>query len=389
MPSAEILTIGTELLLGEIVDTNSRYISRTLRDHNVDIFWLSTVGDNASRIAEAIKLGLERSEIIVTTGGLGPTIDDPTREAAALALGVGTEFRPELWQQVQDRFARFGRTPTENNKRQAYVPAGAIAIENPVGTAPAFIGETEKNALICLPGVPREMEYLMANAVIPYLKKRFDLQGLIKARILRTAGAGESVIDEQISDLETLSNPTVGLAAHAGSVDVRITAKARSSQEADDLIAPVEADLRQRLGNWIYGADADTLESVALTHLDEIGWNLAVVEAGLGGQLTQRLANTSHPAFLGGEVLAETPNPAQLMTACRNFREARQADLCIGIALHRGEEKQNLHLTVISPIKERTTSRSYGGPPKMAGQWAVNVGLDLIRRLEGPDSSED
>lgn len=383
MPSAEILTIGTELLLGEIVDTNSRYISRLLRDHNVDIFWLSTVGDNAHRIAEAIKLGLERSEIIVTTGGLGPTIDDPTREAAALALGVEAEFRPELWQQVQDRFARFGRTPTENNKRQAYVPAGAIAIENPVGTAPAFIGETEKNALICLPGVPREMEYMMANAVIPYLKQRFDLKGVIKARILRTAGGGESAIDELISDLETLSNPTVGLAAHAGSVDVRITAKAGSQQEADDLIAPVEEDLRQRLGNWIYGADADTLEGVALAHLDEIGWNLAVVEAGLGGQLTRRLANTSHPAFLGGEVLAETPNPAQLMAACRLFREARQADLCIGIALHRGEEKQNLYLTVISPIKERSTSRSYGGPPKMAGQWAVNVGLDLIRRLEG------
>ena len=255
MPSAEILTIGTELLLGEIVDTNSRYISRLLRDHNVDIFWLSTVGDNADRIAEAIKLGLERSEIIVTTGGLGPTIDDPTREAAALALGVEAEFRPELWQQVQDRFARFGRTPTENNKRQAYVPAGAIAIENPVGTAPAFIGETEKNALICLPGVPREMEYLMANAVIPYLKQRFDLKGMIKARILRTAGGGESAIDELISDLETLSNPTVGLAAHAGSVDVRITAKAGSQQEADDLIAPVEEDLRQRLAT---GSTAQT-----------------------------------------------------------------------------------------------------------------------------------
>ncbi|MFN2143942.1 MAG: CinA family nicotinamide mononucleotide deamidase-related protein [Anaerolineales bacterium] len=383
MPSAEILTIGTELLLGEIVDTNSRYISRTLRDHNVDIFWLSTVGDNAHRIAEAIKLGLQRSEIIVTTGGLGPTIDDPTREAAALALGVETEFRPELWQQVQDRFARFGRTPTENNKRQAYVPAGAIAIENPVGTAPAFIGETEKNALICLPGVPREMEYLMTNAVIPYLKDRFDLKGIIKARILRTAGGGESAIDELIADLETLSNPTVGLAAHAGSVDVRITAKAGSQQEADDLIGPVEEDLRQRLGGWIYGADSDTLEGVALAHLDEIGWNLAVVEAGLGGKLTQRLANTAHPAFLGGEVLAETPNPAQLMAACQRFRETRQADLCIGIALHRGEEKQNLYLSVISPIKERSTSRSYGGPPKMAGQWAVNTALDLIRRLEG------
>ncbi|MGD2028138.1 MAG: competence/damage-inducible protein A, partial [Anaerolineales bacterium] len=173
MPSAEILTIGTEILLGEIVDTNSRYIARTLRDHGVDIYWLSTVGDNPARIAEAMQQGMQRSEIILSTGGLGPTIDDPTREAAALALGTQTEFRPELWQQVQDRFARFGRTPTENNKRQAFVPQGAIAIENPVGTAPAFIGETEKNALICLPGVPREMEHLMQHAVIPYLQKRF------------------------------------------------------------------------------------------------------------------------------------------------------------------------------------------------------------------------
>lgn len=382
MPSAEILTIGTEILLGEITDTNSRFIARALRDHGIDIFWLSTVGDNPQRIAEAMRLGLKRSEIIVTTGGLGPTIDDPTREAAALALGVETEFRPELWQQVQDRFARFGRTPTENNKRQAYIPQGALAIENLVGTAPAFIGETEKNTLICLPGVPREMEYLMANAVIPYLKKRFSLHGLIKARILRTAGAGESAIDEQISDLETLSNPTVGLSAHAGSVDIRITAKAGSDSEADELIAPVEADLRERLGGWIYGADGDTLESVALSHLDEIGWNIAVVEAGLGGRLTQRLADTAHPAFLGGEVLAETPNPAQLMATCAQFREARKADLCIGIALHRGEEKQNLYLSVLSPIKERATSRSYGGPPKMATQWAINTALDLVRRLE-------
>ena len=289
MATAEILTIGTEILLGEIIDTNSRYIARKLRDHGIDIYWLSTVGDNPERIAEAMRQGMQRSEIIISTGGLGPTVDDPTREAVALAVGVQTEFRPELWQQVQDRFARFGRTPTENNKRQAYVPQGAIAIENPVGTAPAFIVETDKTAIIALPGVPREMEHLMENAVIPYLRERFDLHGMIKARILRTAGAGESAIDQQISDLETLSNPTVGLSAHAGSVDIRITAKANSETEANQLIEPVEAELRKRLGEWIYGADEDTLESKALLHLDELGWNLAIVESGLGGRLTQRL----------------------------------------------------------------------------------------------------
>ncbi len=157
MPKAEIITIGTEILLGEIVDTNSRFIARALRDEGVDLYWTSTVGDNPERIAEAVRSGMERSEIIISTGGLGPTVDDPTRDAVALALGVETEFREELWQQVIDRFARFGREPTQNNRRQAYVPQGAIAIENPVGTAPAFIVETKKNAIIALPGVPREM----------------------------------------------------------------------------------------------------------------------------------------------------------------------------------------------------------------------------------------
>ncbi|MDH5606280.1 MAG: molybdopterin-binding protein, partial [Anaerolineae bacterium] len=252
MAKAEILTIGTEILLGEIVDTNSRHIARALRDAGIDLFWTSTVGDNPERIAEAIRAGLDRSEIIITTGGLGPTVDDPTREAVAMAFGVKTVFKEELWQQVIDRFTRFGRTPTENNKRQAYIPEGASAIENPVGTAPAFMMETDTQVVISLPGVPREMENLLKHMVLPYLRERYKLSGLIKARVLRTAGVGESVIDEKISDLEEGYNPTVGLAAHAGSVDVRITAKAQSEEEADQLIGPVEAELRKRLGDWIY-----------------------------------------------------------------------------------------------------------------------------------------
>jgi len=382
MAKAEILTIGTEILLGEIVDTNSRYIARKLRDHGIDIYWLSTVGDNPERIAEAIRQGMKRSEIIISTGGLGPTVDDPTREAAAMAFGVQNEFRPELWQQVQDRFARFGRTPTENNKRQAYVPKGALAIENPVGTAPAFILETNKNAFIALPGVPREMEHLMEHAVIPYLRKRYGLQGLIKTRILHTAGAGESAIDQQIADLETLSNPTVGLSAHAGAVDIRITAKARSEGEANQLIQPIETELRQRLAEWIYGVDEETLEEIALTHVEQLGWKLAVVESGLGGRLTQRLARTEHQAFLGGEVQAEHPNQDQLMADCRSFRQSRQAEVGIGISLHPAEDKQNLHIVIISPVKESAITRSYGGPPKLAAHWAVNMCLDLVRRLQ-------
>jgi hypothetical protein len=298
-------------------------------------------------------------------------------------VGVETEFREELWQQVVARFAQYGRMPTENNRRQAYVPQGAIAIENPVGTAPAFIVETESSSIISLPGVPREMEHLMTYAVIPYLKERFALKGTIKARVLKTSGAGESQIDELIGDLETLANPTVGLAAHAGAVDVRITAKAEDETEADKLIAPVEAELRNRLGEWIFGADGDTLQDVALAHLTELDWTLAVVEAGLGGNLTRGLARTENPRFTGGEVLTTCPDAGALAAACRQYRDAHQVDICLGVALRSGEDKQELDLVILSPVKEHTIARSYGGPPLMAPRWAANICLDILRKLKG------
>src|SRR4030043_1486414 len=165
MPSAEIITIGTELLLGEIVDTNSAFLARSLRDAGIDLFRETTVGDNIRRIAQAIQQSLARSDIVITTGGLGPTVDDPTREAVAQAVGVETEFHAELWEQIRERFKRFGRIPTQNNRRQAYVPKGAKAIENPVGTAPIFILEHGSQVIVSLPGVPSEMEYLMVHEV--------------------------------------------------------------------------------------------------------------------------------------------------------------------------------------------------------------------------------
>jgi nicotinamide-nucleotide amidase len=387
MPKAEILTIGTELLLGEIVDTNSPFIARALRDIGIDLYWTSTVGDNEARIAEAVQNGMARSEIIITTGGLGPTVDDPTRNAVARAFGVGTEFRPELWEQIKARFKRFGRDPTENNKRQAYVPEGALAVENPVGTAPAFIVETQKNTVIALPGVSREMEYLMEHEVLPHLHRRFELKGLIKSRSVHTAGIGESQIDALIGDLETLSNPTVGLAAHAGQVDVRITAKADTVEAADAMLGEVEATLRERLGDGIYGVDGETLEAAALTNIVNMGWNLVVVEAGLSGRLTQRLADSEGDGFLGGEVLTSQPTLDELETACRQFRQSRQAQACLGVLFQPGESKQILHLRVLTPESERKLRFSYGGPPSMAPRWATNVSLDTLRRLQAKSES--
>src|SRR5512147_232467 len=229
MPSAEIITIGTEILFGEIVDTNTRYISRTLRGMGVDLYRTITIGDNVERIAEAIHNSMNRAEIVITTGGLGPTVDDPTREAVAKAAGVELEFREDLWQQVVAVISRYGRKPSENQKRQAYIPKGAIAIPNPVGTAPCFIVEYspllkgEGSGVRCvasLPGVPNEMEHILHESVIPYLQKRFNLDEIIKIRVLHCAGLGEGMIDEQIAEFETLSNPTVGLAAHTGVVDI-------------------------------------------------------------------------------------------------------------------------------------------------------------------------
>jgi len=380
MPTAEIITIGTELLLGETVDTNTRYIARALRDEGVDLFRTSTIGDNVDRIAEIIREGLLRAEIIITTGGLGPTIDDPTREAIALALGVETEFQPDLWDQILERFKRYGRIPTENNKRQAFIPQGAIPVENSVGTAPAFICEIENHAIISLPGVPREMEYLMQHEVLPYLRKHYELSGVIKARVLHTSGAGESQIDERIGDLELLKNPTVGLAAHAGQVDVRITVKAETETEADALILDVEKQIRQRLRAWIYGADDDTLEGVALDTLAACGWKLAVIEANLGGRLIQKLAEIGGP-FVGGEVLTTSPTPDELPTITKDLGQNKSADVSLAVVLIPGETQQTLHIVLITPEEERQVTRTYGGPPLMAPRWAVNLSLDLIRKL--------
>jgi competence/damage-inducible protein CinA-like protein len=380
MASAEIIIIGTEILLGDIIDTNAAFLARALRNAGIDLYRKTTVGDNVRRIAQAIQNSLERCDIVLTTGGLGPTVDDPTREAVALAFGVDTEFRPELWEQIQERFKRYNRQPTENNRRQAYVPRGATPIENPVGTAPAFVVEQDGRVVISLPGVPREMEYLVTHAVLPYLSSRFQLKGIIKTRTIHTAGVGESQIDDLIGDLETLSNPTVGLAAHSGQVDVRITAKADSEAEVDKLIRPIEEAIRQRLGDWVYGADQETLEETALRNLVDKGWHLVVVEAGLGGNLIRRLASSQGP-FLGGEVLTQTPTPEELFTLTEAYRQRQAAEVGLGVVIQPAGERQDVHLVLLTPQGKQQFFHPYGGAPENAPRWALHHSLDLIRNL--------
>jgi nicotinamide-nucleotide amidase len=380
MPSAEIITIGTELLLGEIVDTNAQFLARNLRDAGIDLFRTTTVGDNVERIAQAIQQSLERCNLVITTGGLGPTIDDPTREAVALAVGVKSEFQPELWEQIKSRFKKLGRVPTENNKRQAYIPQGAKAIENPVGTAPIFILEYDSHIIVSLPGVPSEMKYLMEHRIIPFLRQHFDLHEVIKTRVLHTVGVGESQIDDLISDLEKLSNPTVGLAAHSGQVDVRITVKAESEKASAILIAPIENTLRDRLGDCIYGVDQESLEEVALQSIASHLWTLTVVEAGLGGYLIRRLASTKG-TFLSGQVLADPLPSDELMNLVDSYRQSQNAEVALGVAVHPTTEMYNVDLVLITPLEKQQYNRRYGGPPEYAPFWVLNQSLDLIRRI--------
>jgi len=368
MPSAEIITIGTEILLGEIVDTNTRYIARTLRDMGVDIYRTVTIGDNVERIAEAIRSSMNHADIVITTGGLGPTVDDPTREAVAKAAGVELEFREDLWAEVVDIISRYGRSPSENQKRQAYVPKGALGISNPVGTAPCFVVETDRNAVISLPGVPNEMKHILHEAVIPYLQKRFDLSEIIKIRLLHCAGLGEGMIDEKIADLEGLNNPTVGLAAHTGVVDIRIAAKAKNEKEANAMIAEVEAQARERLGKVIFGADEDTLEEVTLTTVAKRGWTLTAIESGLDGKLARKIPNTASHTDL---------DPASLMDALRAARAESNTDVALGVAVYL--EERAAEMALITPDGEKTHRIIYGGPPRSLHLWAVNLALNWLR----------
>lgn len=379
MPTLEIITIGTELLLGEITDTNSTYLARTLRDHGIDIYRITTIGDNPARISSTIKEALKRADIIITTGGLGPTVDDPTRQAVAKATDRDLVFKPELWADIIERFKNYGTKPTENNRRQAYIPAGAIPIENPVGTAPCYIVEVDGSFVISLPGVPKEMEFILKESVIPFLNKKFVLESqIIKATVLHTASMGESVIDEIIDDLERGANPTVGLLAHPGQIDIRVTAKATSEFEARDLIKPVVEDLKSRLSENIYGQDGETLESIICQSLNSNNFSLCLLTYGFDGTLISRVKK-GLPDQIQTKSLENQPEGlSDLQQQLNHMHQEHGCDISLGVALLLNE-KNTVHLIYQDAQVTKTQTRKYGGPPSYGPLWAQNIGLDFLR----------
>ena len=375
MPIAETIAIGTELLLGEIQDTNTHYLARQFRNAGINFFRATIIGENPSRIAQVIKEAAARSDIVITSGGLGPTIDDPTREAAALASGVDLEFHEELWEQIQERFRRFGRAPTENNRRQAYIPAGATIITNPVGTAPAFCTPVGSALVISLPGVPRELETLFEEAVLPLLRDRFHLKTVFRSVVLHAASAGESQIDEWISDLEKGENPTVGLLAHPGVTDIRVTARADTEEEADRMVNEVRSEIISRLGIHYFGDDDVTLESVVNERLAQMDWRAFLFLHGFDENLEHRVENFIPRHIYPFNTNDDNPSSPELEIArTSGYQITIRADL------FRGEDKTNLAFTIITPEGEESVLRSHGGHPRLAQQWAENILLDFIRR---------
>ena len=303
MPNAEIVSIGSELLLGQIVDTNASWLARRLTDLGVNLFYKTVVGDNPGRMNEVLSRALERSDIVITGGGLGPTQDDLTREAIAEATGLDLIVHPDLLEQIETRFRRRGMIMTANNERQARIPEGAIPVNNPNGTAPSFVVEDPRGVVFALPGVPFELKWLFDNEVAPYLRRRYGLTGTIVYRVLKVAEIGESNVDDRIGHLMAeLSNPTVGVLAHPGQVDVRIAAKASDADEAMKLIAPVEEEVRRLLGRHVFAADDETIEQAVGTLLRESGRTISVFEDATGGMLAGRLYESAPDQFASGVI---------------------------------------------------------------------------------------
>lgn len=405
---AEIIAIGSELLLGQLVDTNSSYIAKRLAENGIELVQTTTVGDDLQRMKEVIREATERSQIVITTGGIGPTEDDLTREAIAEVFNRPLVFQPHLMVQIEALFKRRGFRMAESNRKQAYIPEGSIPIENPKGTAPGFIVEYSNGSIISIPGVPMEMEYLMENTVIPYLRKRFDIKHqVIQYRVLRACGLGESAIGQQIKDLMKESrNPSVGTLASIGDIRVRITAKADTPEEASSLIKNVEQEIRNRLGTLIYGVDNETLHGNIAKELERLRLRLSVVETFTGGIVSQKLTATGSNSFAQGVVLPSEDSQRQFLNlSSEEFNSLKQDSKRLADSLAqkaRNEFIRDLGLALFGKIAEKQGEGEYridtyyslstyagmenqeyslGGEFWMARERAAIIGLDMLRKF--------
>ncbi|MCK4257723.1 MAG: competence/damage-inducible protein A [Halanaerobiales bacterium] len=289
---AEIINVGTELLLGDIVNTNATWLANQLKGLGIDLYYISTVGDNHMRMEEILKTAYNRSDLVIITGGLGPTEDDITREILAKVAKRPLIFYQDLADQIEKRFAKFKRKMSTNNLRQAYLPQGAEKIENRAGTAPGIYLKVEDTIFVAIPGVPREMEINFTEEVVPRLKKEIPHEEVIFSKMLKMCGIGESSMEEMVKDLIQKQTVTT-IAPYAGNYEVylKVTAKAQDIDKAKDMMSGTIEELYQRLGSYIFGEDDETLEEIVGHKLKGLGLKLATAESCTGGLIAHRITN--------------------------------------------------------------------------------------------------
>ena len=303
----EVLAVGTELLLGQIVNTNANQLGMRLADAGLDHYHQSVVGDNVDRIVDAIRLAMSRAGALIITGGIGPTQDDLTREAICVATDTEMVFDEDYAAVLHRRWEERGREMPDSNLRQAEHPAGAALIPNPKGTAPGLKVRSGDTWIFAVPGVPAELLPMVERHILPFLQREAGGEdAVVVSRLLRSWGESESKVADMLGDLfAEHTNPTLAFLASAGEIKVRLTAKAPTEQAARELIAPVEAEVRSRMGSRVFGADQDTIERVILAHLEVRGWTISTAESATGGLIAARL--TSVPgasAVFRGAVVA-------------------------------------------------------------------------------------
>jgi nicotinamide-nucleotide amidase len=386
-PTCEIITIGTELLLGQITDTNTTYLAQELGRAGVIVRYRTAVSDHLEEIKEILACAIERCDMVVTTGGLGPTLDDLTREAVARAAGVELEFRQDLMEEIEQVFRRFGYQMPENNRRQAFVPAGSHAISNPVGTAPAFITEVGGKPIVCLPGVPRELKFLLKTEVLHWLERRFDIsKHRLIYRVLKVVGLGESRVDQLIGDLiRTGQNPEVGLLASQGEIKVRIAARTGSDSEARALIGPIEKEIRSRLGTSIFGQDSDTLEGVIGSLLTKKDLTLSTFETFTGGLAAQRLHHFPPSRISKSTVIPDKKRVLQWLDH-NNMEQIDKTAMAIARKL-RNARKRGVGLAILGFPEKREEGYSMKGYAAVAGEgiersysWEMGGDLNTLQK---------
>ena len=404
-----VVAVGTELLLGQIVDTNSSYIGEQLAAVGIESHLQLKVGDNLARVVAAIRLALQDADAVIICGGLGPTHDDLTREALAEIMGAPLEHNEQIAALIADLFAKRNRYMAPNNLQQAQVPRGATIIEQTRGTAPGLMCPVGEKVMYAMPGVPHEMHDMLARAVLPDLLRRSGEASVIKSLVLRTWGESESALNERldpiIHELESLGNPTLAfLASGWEGIKVRLTAKASSDKDADALLSIWEQKVRALTEDLVFGTNADTMESVVLNLLEERGWTLGLAESVTGGLVGGRITSIAGASrvFKGGvisyasdvkfDVLGVEHGPVVSERAAMQMASGAQRVLgaSVGLALtgvagpdeQDGEPVGTLCVGVAFPNGQTFSTRSQlPGQRDQMRQFSVITALAFLRKL--------